>query len=194
MKSNFLRLKDTIASIASFPDQAAVGIIKISGPNSLSVASRVFRSKRKKKLKSVASFTLHYGWIIDRGQKTEDRRQRKKRGGDGVVDEVLVGVMKAPFSYTREDVVEIYSHSGQLVLQKILGLVLKQGARLAEPGEFTKRAFLSGRIDLAQAEAVLDIINAKSQDALTVSVSQLKGELSYQYAEGEKRIRVYWQR
>ncbi len=164
MKEQF-SLDDTIASYASFPSKAAVGVIKISGRDSLKIISRIFRPKRKKDIRKVKTYTLHYGWIIERPK-------------GRVIDEVLVGLMRAPFSYTREDVVEIYSHSGQLVLSKILDLVLREGARLAQPGEFTKRAFLHGRIDLSQAEAILDIVEAKSEKALEVGVSQLRGGLS----------------
>ena len=162
-----LRLHDTIASIATMPGEAAVGVIKISGVKSTSIISGIFRAKKKKDIKKVKTYTLHYGWIME-----------KSKSGDGVVDEVLVSVMRAPFSYTREDVVEIYSHSGQVVLNRILELVLRKGARLAQPGEFTRRAFLSGRIDLAQAEAVRDIVKARTDQALRLGVAQLKGRLS----------------
>jgi len=185
MTNKCLRLNDTIASIASFPDQAAVGVIKISGPKSLSIISRIFLPRRKKDLKKARTYTLHYGWIVKRAKS----REHRAKGGDGVVDEVLVGIMRAPFSYTRDDVAEIYSHSGQVVLNKVLELVLKNGARLASPGEFTKRAFLSGRIDLAQAEAVPDIVNARSEEALRLGLSQLQGVLSSRIAEIEELIK-----
>ncbi|HEC68670.1 MAG TPA: tRNA uridine-5-carboxymethylaminomethyl(34) synthesis GTPase MnmE [Candidatus Omnitrophica bacterium] len=161
-------LADTIASIASFPSKAAVGVIKISGKKSLEIISKIFKPKKRKDIRKVQTYTLHYGWIVD---KSKERREK-------IVDEVLVGVMKAPFSYTREDVVEIYSHSGQVVLNKILDLVLKRGARQALPGEFTRRAFLRGRIDLSQAEAVLDIVEAKTEKALELGLFQLEGRLS----------------
>ena len=114
---------------ATYPAGAAIGVIKISGAKALDIAAKVFLSKNKKNLKKVANYTLHYGWIKDK---------------DKVVDEVLIGIMRAPNSYTRENVVEIYSHSGSFVLDRIINLVLSQGARLADPGEFTKRAYLSG--------------------------------------------------
>ncbi|MCD6539682.1 MAG: tRNA uridine-5-carboxymethylaminomethyl(34) synthesis GTPase MnmE [Candidatus Omnitrophica bacterium] len=161
-------LADTIASIASFPSKAAVGVIKISGKKSLEIISKIFKPKKKKDIKKAKTYTLHYGWIVDKSKESREK----------IVDEVLVGIMRAPFSYTREDVVEIYSHSGQVVLNKILDLVLKKGARQALPGEFTRRAFLKGRIDLSQAEAVLDIVEAKTDKALELGLSQLEGRLS----------------
>ena len=161
-------LADTIASIASFPSKAAVGVIKISGKKSLEIISKIFKPKKRKDIRKVKTYTLHYGWIVDKSKESREK----------IVDEVLVGIMRAPFSYTREDVVEIYSHSGQVVLNKILDLVLKKGARQALPGEFTRRAFLRGRIDLSQAEAVLDIVEAKTDKALELGLSQLEGRLS----------------
>jgi tRNA modification GTPase len=128
---------------------------------------------------------LHYGWIIDK-LKADSRRLKAR---NGVVDEVLVSVMKGPFSYTREDVVEIYSHSGQVVVSKILDLILKKGARLSEPGEFTKRAFLSGRIDLIQAEAVRDIVEARTEKSLSLSLSQLKGSLSKELSDIQESLK-----
>ncbi|MBN2120595.1 MAG: tRNA uridine-5-carboxymethylaminomethyl(34) synthesis GTPase MnmE [Candidatus Omnitrophica bacterium] len=176
---NLFKFNDTIASIATVPGMASVGIIKISGPKSLSLVSRIFLPRRRKDLKKEKTYTLHYGWIIE---KSKVKRHTPQDAGsaldNGVVDEVLISVMKAPFSYTREDVVEVYSHSGQVVLNKILDLVLEKGARLAQPGEFTRRAFLSGRIDLTQAEAVLDIVQARSEQSLKIGLSQLKGKLS----------------
>lgn len=174
---NQLSLDDTIASIASFPAKAAVGVIKISGKDSFRIISKIFKPKRKKDIRKVKTYTLHYGFIVDKPY-----RGIKER----IIDEVLIGVMRAPFSYTREDVIEIYSHSGQVVLTKILDLVLKQGARLASPGEFTQRAFLNGRIDLAQAEAVLDIVEAKTEKALELGIFQLKGGLSKALQEIEE--------
>lgn len=152
---------DTIAAIATGVGSGGISIIRISGNNALPVIDKIYKSKKNNKLISEQkSHTIHYGFIVD---------------GEEVVDEVMVTVMKAPLTYTREDVVEINCHGGIVVTKKILDIVLKQGVRLAEPGEFTKRAFLNGRIDLSQAEAVCDIINAKNEIALKNSLNQLKG-------------------
>jgi tRNA modification GTPase len=152
---------DTIAAIATGLSSGGISIIRISGDEAFSVIDRIYQSKnRKKKLSMEISHTIHYGFIID---------------GEEVVDEVMVTIMRAPYTYTKEDVIEINCHGGIIVTRKILELVLNQGVRLAEPGEFTKRAFLNGRIDLSQAEAVCDIINAKNEIALKNSIKQLKG-------------------
>ncbi|CRZ35697.1 tRNA modification GTPase [Herbinix hemicellulosilytica] len=152
---------DTIAAIATGVGSGGISIIRISGNNALPVIDKIYKSKKNNKLISEQkSHTIHYGFIVD---------------GEEVVDEVMVTVMKAPLTYTREDVVEINCHGGIVVTKKILDIVLKQGVRLAEPGEFTKRAFLNGRIDLSQAEAVCDIINAKNEMALKNSLNQLRG-------------------
>jgi len=156
-------LNDTIAGIATAVGDAGIGIVRISGANALSAADKVFLSKNKKKSSDFKTYTTHYGWIT--------------RGKD-IIDEVILTVMRAPYSYTREDVVEINCHGGIISLRDILDLVLENGCRMALPGEFTKRAFLSGRIDLSQAEAVLDVIKARTDSALKVSVEQLKGSLS----------------
>lgn len=156
-------METTIAGIATALSNGGISIIRISGENSLEVIDKIYCSKSgKKKLKDEKSHTIHYGYIMD---------------GKEVVDEVIVLLMKGPNSYTREDVVEIDCHGGVVVTKKILNLVLENGARPAQPGEFTKRAFLNGRIDLSQAEAVIDIINAKNDMALKSSVSQLKGNI-----------------
>ena len=155
--------RETIAAIATGMGNAGIGIVRISGENAFAVADAVFRGKNKKKLSESKSHTAHYGHIYD---------------GDELVDEALVLVMKAPHTYTRENVVEIDCHGGSYVTRRVLELVIKNGARAAEPGEFTKRAFLNGRIDLAQAEAVIDIINARNDYALKSSVNQLGGRLS----------------
>jgi len=180
---------DTIAAIATFPSKSALGVIKISGKKSLSIVSRVFAPRRKKNIKKAANYTLHYGWIVekteDRGQKTEGRGQKyvgtglgSVRGKHDVVDEVLVSVMRGPSSYTKEDVVEISSHGGAVVLNKILEIILKKGARLALPGEFTYRALIAGRIDLLQAESISGIVEAKTEKSLNLASSQLRGEAS----------------
>lgn len=155
---------ETIAAVATAMSNSGIGIIRISGNDAVQIADSIFRSvKKDKKLSDVKSHTVHFGHIVD---------------GDNVIDEVLVTVMKAPNTYTREDVVEINCHGGVVVLKKVLNLVFENGARPAEAGEFTKRAFLNGRIDLSQAEAVIDVINAKNEYALSNSVSQLKGGIS----------------
>lgn len=173
MLSETVKLKDTIVSIATFPAQAAVGIIKLSGSRSIDIVSSVFKPKNNKNLKKVRNFSLHYGHII-----AGNGHSGAKKIDSVIIDEVLVAVMRAPDSYTREDVVEIHSHSGQYLLNTILELCVSKGARLAEPGEFTKRAFLNGRIDLVQAEGVLDAINATTDDSLRLSMDQLSGRLS----------------
>ena len=155
---------DTIAAIATAVSDSGIGIIRISGDDAIEVADRVYRSKNnKKRLTKVESHTIHYGFIYDE---------------DELIDEVMVVVMKAPNTYTRENVVEIDCHGGILVMNKILDVILGNGCRLAEPGEFTKRAFLNGRIDLSRAEAVMDIIHSKSEFALKSSIKQLKGAVS----------------
>jgi tRNA modification GTPase len=156
-------LNDTIAGIATAVGDSGIGIVRISGSNALSVADKVFLSKNKKNPSDFKTYTTHYGWVT--------------RGKD-IIDEVILTVMRAPHSYTREDVVEINCHGGIISLRDILDLVLENGCRMALPGEFTKRAFLNGRIDLSQAEAVLDVIKARTDSALKVSVEQLKGSLS----------------
>jgi tRNA modification GTPase len=154
---------DTIAAIATAVNNSGISIIRISGMDALEIGNMIFQSKQaNKKLSKVQSHTVHYGYIKDE---------------DVIIDEVLAIVMKGPNSYTREDVIEIDCHGGILVTRKILEVIVKKGARIAEPGEFTKRAFLNGRIDLSQAEAVSDIINAKSNYALKNSVKQLKGNV-----------------
>lgn len=160
----------TITAIATPSGKGGIGIIKISGKEALSIATALFRKRGRAADSKVPSADLlethkiYYGHIID------------AEGGQ-IVDEVLLSVMKAPRSYTREDVVEINAHGGFVVQQKILELVISKGARLAEPGEFTKRAFLNGRIDLTQAEGVIDIINARTDKALEIAIEQVKGGL-----------------
>ncbi|MGL5435008.1 MAG: tRNA uridine-5-carboxymethylaminomethyl(34) synthesis GTPase MnmE [Lachnospiraceae bacterium] len=158
------KTRETIAAIATGMSQSGIGIVRVSGEEAISIVDRIFKSKKKdKKLSDVPSHTVHYGMIQD---------------GDEVLDEVLVIVMKGPNSYTTEDTVEIDCHGGILVMKKILETVIKYGARPAEPGEYTKRAFLNGRIDLSQAEAVMDMIHSKNDYAMKSSVRQLGGMLS----------------
>lgn len=164
---------DTIAAIATAMAASGIGIIRISGDEAITVADRVFYAKNGLSLKDCKSHTIHYGYI-----KNEDE----------VIDEVLVLLMRAPNSYTREDTVEIDCHGGVLVMKKILEVVVKYGARPAEPGEFTKRAFLNGRIDLTQAESVIDIINSKNDFALKSSVQQLRGTVRNQIQRLREKI------
>jgi tRNA modification GTPase len=158
-----LYTEDTIAAIATPPGKGAIGVIKISGDLSLSILKKIFRPFRPRS--EFESHKLYYGFIVD-------PRDEK------VIDEVLVVYMKKPKTYTREDVVEIYAHSGYYILRKILELVLMAGARPAEPGEFTLRAYLNGRIDLSQAEAIQELVSAKTETALNLALNTLLGKLS----------------
>lgn len=171
-----MQKNDAIAAIATALSDSGIGIIRISGSEAISVANSVFCSKSgKRKLQNVDSHTIHYGYIVDIDSNETVLPEDWQRH---IIDEVMVAIMKAPRSYTTEDTVEINCHGGVLVMQKILESVLRHGARIAEPGEFTKRAFLNGRIDLSKAEAVIDIIHSQNEFALTSSVNQLKGSLS----------------
>ncbi len=159
-------MNDTISAVSTPRGEGGIGIVRLSGPCSLSIAEKIFQSRQNRfSISEARTHTITYGHIID--PETGDR-----------VDEVLVSVMRAPRTYTREDVVEINCHGGSVPLARVLEITLRMGARLAEPGEYTKRAFLNGRIDLAQAEAVADIIRAKTDLSLKVAVSQLQGRLS----------------
>ena len=153
---------DTIAAVSTAMSPAGIGIVRISGTRAFEIADRIYDSgtKKKKKLSEQPSHTIHYGFLVD---------------GEEVIDEVLVTLLKGPRSYTAEDTVEINCHGGVFAVKRVLETVLKNGARAAEPGEFTKRAFLNGRIDLSQAEAVMDVIEAQNEYALRSSVKQLKG-------------------
>jgi len=146
--ANITQEFDTIAAISTPPGEGAISIVRLSGDQAIAIADRIFTSS--KSLAEVPSHTIHYGHIID---PVEER----------LMDEVMLSVMKQPRTFTREDVVEINCHGGIVVVNQLLQLVLRQGARLAEPGEFTKRAFLNGRVDLSQAEAVMDLIRAKTE-------------------------------
>jgi tRNA modification GTPase len=156
-----MRQTDTIAAIATSLSPSGIGIVRISGEDAIHIADKIYRGK--KTLTECDTHTINYGHIIDHGR---------------IVDQVLVMVMKAPRTYTGEDTVEIDCHGGTLVMQRILGLVVEAGAELAQPGEFTKRAFLNGKMDLAQAEAVADVIDAENSYALKAGMKQLKGGLS----------------
>jgi tRNA modification GTPase len=158
-------IEDTIAAIATALGEGSIAVVRLSGPEAVETAAKVFRSKQD--LREAQSHTVQYGWIVDPDK-------------DQVLDEVLVTVMKGPRSFTAEDVVEVSTHGGIVAVKSVLELILRQGARLAEPGEFTKRAFLNGRIDLTQAEAVIDLIRSKSDRAFQVARRQAEGALSKQ--------------
>jgi len=168
-------INDTIAAPATPAGSSGIGIVRISGRKALDVADRIFLARDGKKASGFKSYTIHYGRIVQ-PQSAE------------VIDEVILTVMRAPRSYTKEDVVEINCHGGIVALRKVLELALENGCRLAEPGEFTKRAYLYGRIDLAQAEAVLDIINAKTDAALKLGQEQLGGALSSRISNIRQRL------
>lgn len=167
-------MNDTIAAVATAMTASGIGIIRISGPDSRAITEKIYRSKGgKKRIEEVPTHTINYGFIWD---------------GEEMIDEVLVMVMDGPRSYTGEDTVEIDCHGGVLAIKRVLETVVKYGARPAEPGEFTKRAFLNGRIDLSQAEAVIDVINAKNEYALKSSVSQLRGAVQKVIREIREQI------
>ena len=169
-----MKVVDTIAAIATASGNSGIGIIRVSGDEAVEIVDKIFKSVNSdKKLVNVKSHTINYGHIVD---------------NDKVIDEVLVSVMNGPHSYTGEDVVEINCHGGMIVIRKILEIVLKNGARTAEPGEFTKRAFLNGIMDLSQAEAVMDVINAKNEFALSSSIEQLNGRVSEKIKSLRKKI------
>ena len=157
-------MSDTIAAISTAVGEAGIGIVRLSGKNAINIASKVFKGINTKQLNIAENRKLVYGHIID---------------GDEIIDEVLIAYMNEPFTYTRENMVEIYCHGGIIPVRKILELLLRSGAKLAGPGEFTKRAFLNGRLDLSQAEAVMDIIKSKTDKSYEVSLSQLEGSLSH---------------
>lgn len=165
---------DTIAAIATAMSNSGIGIVRISGSEAFTIIDKIYRPKKgNKKLSKAQTHTIHYGLIQD---------------GDEVIDEVMVLLMRGPRSFTAEDTVEIDCHGGVLVTKKVLETVIRHGARPADPGEFTKRAFLNGRIDLSQAEAVIDVINAKNEYALQSSVGQLRGSVSEKIKELRERI------
>jgi tRNA modification GTPase len=153
---------DTIAAISTKPGEAAIGIVKISGEKSIEIADRIFKSEKNRKISDMKTYNMVYGSIID--------------NKENVVDAVIVTLMKKPKSYTREDVVEINCHGGLIATEKVLELCMENGARIAEPGEFTKRAFLNGRIDLSQAEAVMEIVKSKTEESLKIAARNIKGE------------------
>lgn len=164
---------DTIAGISTPRGEGGVGIIRISGIEAFEILEKIFIPKSKKKIKELRNFSINYGHIYD---------------GKELVDEVMVSIMKAPNTYTREDIVEINCHGGFVITEKVLEVVLKNGARIAEAGEFTRRAFLNGRIDLTQAEAIIDIIHGKTEKAISLSLNQLRGDLKEQIEHLKKLI------
>ncbi len=157
-------IKDTIAAISTAVGEGGIGIIRVSGPESIEIVDKIFKSIKGKSLANVESYTAHYGHIIDQNNE--------------IIDEVITLVMKSPKTFTTENIVEINCHGGMVPLRKVLDLVLQAGARLADPGEFTKRAFLNGRIDLAQAEAIIDLIRSQTEKGMKVALNQLEGGLS----------------
>ncbi len=167
--------KDTICAVSTPPGEGGIGIIRMSGENALSIAKKIFKPHTDKDVSLAATHTLHYGHVIDPAT------------GE-TVDEALMGVMHGPATYTREDIVEINCHGGMMALWRIMGLLINAGARQAEPGEFTKRAFLNGRIDLAQAEAVMDIIRAKTDLCHRAANEQLLGGLSAEISRLRDRL------
>lgn len=156
---------DTIAAISTPMGEGAIAIVRLSGDEAVAIADKIFKSPNNKRLTEVPTHTIHYGHLVD--PKTDE-----------VVEEVMLSLMRGPKTFTREDVVEINCHGGIVSVNRVLQLVLRSGARLAEPGEFTKRAFLNGRIDLSQAEAVMDLIRAKTDRAMNVALGQMDGKLS----------------
>lgn len=165
----------TIAAVATPLGEGGIGIVRLSGPDAVTIADQMFQRKDGKKLKDLPTYQLRYGKVVD----PKNDRQ---------LDEALAVVMRAPHSYTAEDVVEIQCHGGVVVVREILNLAIELGARAAEPGEFTKRAFLNGRLDLAQAEAVIDIIESQTRRGLEVAVDQLEGSLSKRIKEMQERL------
>ena len=163
--------KDTIAAISTGLSEGGIGIIRVSGDDAVSICDKVYRGKQK--LSDVDSHTISYGHIYD---------------GENLLDEVMVSVMRAPRTYTREDIVEINCHGSVFLLKEILSLILKSGARPAEPGEFTKRAFLNGRIDLSQAESVMDVISSQNEIAAKNSLRQLDGYLKNEIVSMREKL------
>ena len=166
---------DTIAAISTAPGIGGIGIVRISGENAFNVLNKIFKAKNPEEIENTKGYTIKYGKIIN-------------AENNEIIDEVLVSYFKAPNSYTAENVCEINSHGGMIVVKKILELAIENGARLAEAGEFTKRAFLNGRIDLTQVEAVVDIINAKTEKESRASVNQLEGYLSKEIKKIKNKI------
>ncbi len=168
-----IEYQKTIAAISTAMSNSGIGIVRMSGPEAFEIADQIYRGKNNKKLSSQKSHTIHYGYIVENGE---------------TVDEVLVMLMRGPHSYTGEDTVEINCHGGVYVVKRILEILIFHGARPAEPGEFTKRAFLNGRMDLSQAEAVGDLITSQNEYALKSSISQLKGNIKEKITKMREKI------
>ena len=168
-------LDDTIAAIATAPGEGGIGIIRISGKDALNILDKIYRTKSGNKFKEFNSHTVKYGYIIDTS--TEE-----------LIDECIVLYMKSPKTYTKEDVVEINCHGGVVSTRKVLEAVLNSGARLSEPGEFTKRAFLNGRIDLSEAEAVMDLIRSKTDESAKIALEQAQGKTSKKVKEVSSKL------
>lgn len=160
-----MAINDTIAAISTSIGDSGIGIVRMSGPKSLEILNKIFKSIKNKDTMTMRSYSMRYGHIVE-------------PVSGSIIDEVIVSFMKAPNTYTREDIVEINCHGGIVPVKRILSIILNNGARLAEPGEFTKRAFLNGRIDLTQAEAVIDVIRSKTDESMQVAVNQIEGKLS----------------
>lgn len=171
MNSN---ISDTIVAIGTKPGESAIGIIRLSGNRSIKIADKIFRQKDNKKISGMDTYSMAYGYIVDNKEE--------------VIDEVIISLMKKPRSYTKEDVVEINCHGGMVAADKVLQMCIENGARIAEPGEFTKRAFLNGRIDLSQAEAVIDLIRSKTEQSLKMAANNIKGSVKIGIGEIRKKI------
>lgn len=165
--------KQTIAAISTAVSESGIGIVRMSGEQAIEIADRVYRGKHNKRLSCQKTYTIHYGYIVD---------------NEEIIDEVLVMLMRGPHSFTGEDTIEINCHGGIYVINRVLETLVKYGARPAEPGEFTKRAFLNGRIDLSQAEAVIDVIQSENEYALQSSVNQLRGAVKDKISDIRKEI------
>ena len=166
--------EDTIVAVGTRPGEAAIGIVKLSGNKSTRIADKIFCSNSGKKIFEMDTYNMIYGRIKD--------------NQNNILDEVIIAVMKAPGSYTREDIIEINCHGGITAITKIMELCIEEGARIAEPGEFTKRAFINGRIDLSQAEAVIDIINAKTEQSLKIAAKNLSGNIKVKMSEIKESV------
>ncbi|MGB6127715.1 MAG: tRNA uridine-5-carboxymethylaminomethyl(34) synthesis GTPase MnmE [Psychrilyobacter sp.] len=164
---------DTIAAISTPRGEGGIGIVRMSGKESLNILSKIFRPISNKKVEELKNFTINYGHLYS---------------GEKLVDEVMVSIMKGPKTYTKEDIVEINCHGGYLVTEKVLELVLSNGSRIAEQGEFTRRAFMNGRLDLTQAEAIIDLIHGKTEKSLSLSLDQLRGDLKDQILHLKKLL------
>ena len=166
--------KDTIAAIGTKAGESAIGIVRLSGSRAIKISEKIFLPKSGKKIKEMGTFTMAFGQVVD------------EKGL--IIDQAILSVMRAPKTYTREDIIEINCHGGIAATEKTLSLCINNGARLAEPGEFTKRAFLNGRIDLTQAEAVIDIIRAKTEQEARIAAKSLRGGLKDRITEIRKKI------